>query len=168
MPNDPVLEISSSTTITILSEPQLNTDIQICEGSTWTINAQFPDGSLNWYSDLTSTDALFTGNTFTTPVLTQNTTFYYDYGCQSRNAIEIKVIPIPTIISTNNPITICAGKTISLEAITSSGNVNWYTSPTSNSILASGNSIVIPDVSKNSTYYAEAVDSGCSNKNRIL
>ena len=167
MPNDPVLEISSSTTITILSEPQLNTDIQICEGDTWTINAQFPDGSLNWYSDLTSTDVLFTGNTFTTTVLTQNTTFYYDYGCQSRNAIEIKVIPIPTIISTNNPITICAGKTISLEAITSSGNVNWYTSPTSNSILASGNSIVIPDVSKNSTYYAEAVDSGCSNKNRI-
>lgn len=167
MPNDPILEISSSTTITILTEPLVPSDSQICSGTTLTINAQFSDGVINWYSDLTSTDILYTGNTFTTPVLTQNTTFYFDYGCQTRKTIDIKVITTPSIISTTTPITICSGDGITLEAIPSSGTVNWYTSPTSNSIVASGNSTTIPNITKSSTYYAEAVDIGCSDSKRI-
>ena len=167
MPGDPILQISASTTISILSEPILTSSIQTCTNTALTIDAEFPDGTLNWYSDFTSTDILFTGNTLTTPVLTKNTTLYYDYGCQERKAIDIQVIETPTIISTNNPINTCAGNSITLEATPSSGTVNWYTSINTQNIEATGKSITIPDATKNSIYYAEAIDNNCINKIRV-
>lgn len=167
MPDDPILQISASTTITILSEPILSSNRHTCNNTAITINAEFPDGILNWYSVPTGGDILFTGTTFTSPNLIENTSFYYDYGCQGRKSIAIQVIQTPTIISTNNPINTCAGTSITLEATPSSGTINWYTTINAQNIEATGKSITIPDAAKNSTYYAEAIESNCSNKIRI-
>lgn len=167
MPNDPVLEISSSTTITILSEPDLSSNRQICSNTTLTITADFQEGTLNWYSEPTLGSVLFTGNTFITPNLTQNTTYYYDYGCNERKKVDITVIQIPTIVSTNSPLGTCSGNSITLEAIPSSGTVNWYTSLTSTTVLVNNNNLTIPNITKSSTYYAEAIETNCSNQVRV-
>lgn len=167
MPDDPILEISSNTTLTILTSPTLADKESICSQETLTIKANYTEGILVWYTTLTGGSSIFTGNTFTTPALTQNTTYYYDYGCTERGSFTVEITPIPNIISTNNPINICSGNSITLQANPSSGNANWYTSLTGTTIEATGTSITIPNVTKNSIYYAEAIDRNCSDKIRI-
>lgn len=166
MPNDPIIEISSSTVITIIAEPILSSDRIICTNTAMTILAKFPDGDLNWYKDPTSENIVFTGNTFTTPKLTQNTIYYYDYGCNDRKAFDITVINVPIVISTNNPITTCEGNSFILKATPSAGTINWYSSLTSTSVLAKDDNLTIPNATKSSVYYAEANDENCISQNR--
>ena len=166
MPDEPILEISSSTTLTIITAPTIAANEIVCSQETLTIITNYTDGILVWYTLPTGGTSIFTGNTFTTPALIQNTTYYYDYGCLERNSITVEVIPIPTIISTNNPINVCVGSTITLEATPSAGSTNWYTSVTGTTIEATGTSITIPNVT-NTTFYAEANDRGCTSKIRI-
>lgn len=167
MPGDPALQISASTTITIVSEPRLTSNVRTCTNTAATIEAEFSDGTLNWYPDLTSTNILFSGNSFTTPALTQNTTFYYDFGCQVRKPVDIEVIQIPTIISTNSPVNSCAGNTITLEATPSSGTINWYTDMSTQNIEATGKTLTVANANKSTIYYAEAIDKNCTSKMRI-
>ncbi|PWA06767.1 T9SS type B sorting domain-containing protein [Flavobacterium psychrotolerans] len=166
MPDDPVLQISASTSITISSISASVGELQ-CSQKTLTISIDFPDATLNWFTVPTGGSPIATTNTFTTPILTQNTTFYYDYGCPVRKLFVVEVIPLPNINSTNNPISICGNNDVALEAISSAGNVNWYTSLTSTNIEATGTNLIIQNITKSITYYAEAVDRGCSNNIRI-
>lgn len=168
MPGDPILQISASTSMTIHSSPINNpTSGMQCIQKTLTIPINFPDGTLEWYDVLTGGPSISTGNTFTTPILTKDITYYYDYGCAQRKSFAVEVIPLPTIISTNNPLFSCATNEIKLEATTTAGNVNWYTSLTNSKIEFTGENVVIPNIQQSSTYYAEATDRGCSNGQRL-
>ncbi len=51
------------------------TGVTVCNPSTATLTAT-GNGTIKWYSSQSSTNALFTGNTYTTPVLTTTTTYY--------------------------------------------------------------------------------------------
>lgn len=51
------------------------TDFQTCENSELTINLS-GSADFKWYETSTTPDAFHTGNTFTTPALTENTTYY--------------------------------------------------------------------------------------------
>jgi len=76
----------SLTLINHLSIIDLNlqtTGASACGNSSLTLNALAANGIVNWYADVSATNLLATGNSFTTPVLSSSTNYYaqstYDF-----------------------------------------------------------------------------------------
>jgi gliding motility-associated-like protein len=89
-----------------------------------------------------------------------------DYGCPNRIPIIANVNTIPNITSPITPVTRCGSGTVTLQASSDIGNVNWYSTATGGSILAPGTSFTTPNLTANSTYYAEANNNSCVSINR--
>ena len=166
-PGDPILEIATSTTITILQITG-TTPASRCDSGTVTLQATASIGSINWYDALSGGTLLATANTYTTPFLTATTTYYVDTGCAtSRTAVTATLHTTPTITTTNSPVYRCGPGSIRLEATASTGNINWYSTLNESTVIGTGTSLTIPNVTQNTTYYAEANNNGCSNENRV-
>ena len=167
MPEDPILEISASTTITT---PQITstTPASKCDSGTVTLQATTTAGTLNWYDAAIGGTLLATGNTYTTPLLNTTTTYYVDAGCSNnRTAVTATINTIPTVTSTNTPVSRCGAGTVTLQATTNVGNINWSSSLSGGAIIGSGTSLNITKITKNTTYYAEAINNGCTDGKRI-
>ncbi|MFV8268560.1 T9SS type B sorting domain-containing protein [Flavobacterium sp. GT2N3] len=170
MPGELPLLISTSTTIRI---PKItNTSpLERCDSGSVMLKATASDGTVNWFDTATGGNLLATGNSYSTPNLSTTTTYYVDAGanCSApRTAITATINTIPTITATNSPVSTCGAGTVTLEATASTGNVNWYSSLTDSTIIGNGTSLTVPNVTQNTTYYAEAINNGCTNGNRIL
>ncbi len=103
--------------VTVNSLPQITGQgTSVCPGSSATITASSTDqnATINWYPNSAGGNILFTGLTFTTPVINSNTTYYAEAvdnntGCISTNRSPVQVIllqplaaPVVTIGSTTN------------------------------------------------------------------
>ena len=90
-------------TITVPPVQPTAPGIQICSGSTATITASGSTGTYEWYDSAAGGNLLSASNTFTTPLLSANTTYYVQAvlnGCTSaRAAVIVTVAPIPSITS---------------------------------------------------------------------
>jgi gliding motility-associated-like protein len=165
MPGDPILEIAASTTITI---PKISTTVpgSICGTGSITLQATATGGTVNWYDAAIGGTLLKTGNSYTTPILTTSNTYYLDAGCpSSRTPITATVYTIPNIIATNTPIYNCGNGSVILQATADIGTVNWYSLPIGGTIEATGTSFT-PNVTQSTSYYAEAINNGCTNGTR--
>ncbi len=86
----------------------------ICAGSTTTLTAFHISGGLTWHASANDAVVLESGEAFTTPVLTANTTYYLQHnitalpGCSSdRLAIPVTVKALPTVnVSGTNTLTV--------------------------------------------------------------
>lgn len=169
MPGDPVLQISTTSTITI---PQITNFINNsrCGSGSLTLQASSNNGTVNWYSNPTGGTPIFSGSSFNTPFLNTTTTYYVDAfpsTCSSGNRTPVIAIirEIPTI-SFTTPNAICQNTNTTILATTSVGSINWYDSATSTTILASGTSFITPILLANTTFYFEAINGGCTS-NRV-
>lgn len=91
------IETSASTTITI---PRMisATASSRCGNGILTLTASAIDGIINWYDSPNTTTPIATGNSFTTPVLSNTTTYYADAGCISeRKPIIATILPLPVV-----------------------------------------------------------------------
>lgn len=91
------IETSASTTITI---PRMtgSTASSRCGTGTLILEASAIDGTVNWYDSPNGTIPIATGNSFTTPVLSNTTTYYADAGCVSeRKPISATIHPLPVV-----------------------------------------------------------------------
>ncbi len=170
MPGDPVLQISTSTSLTI---PQIITTsvMPLCGENTTTLTATANAGVVKWYNVPTGGVALAIGNSFTTPVLNQSTTYYVDAfesGCSNglRTPITVPFISIP-LVTTLPIVSICGENTVTLTATTTGGIVTWYSNPNGVSPLATGNSFTTPVLSQSTTFYVAAEINGCFSTSRI-
>ena len=162
-PSDSPLNIVETTSIFI---PQIVSSVNatICESGTATISATANEGQILWFDEAVAGDLVETGNTFTTPSLT-NTTIYYVAasvnGCTTlpRTAVTVTVKPRPSIVSTTDDI-VCSG-TATLTATASQGEVFWYDSLVSTTPIFVGNSYVTLDLTSSTTYYVSANINGC-------
>ena len=162
-PSDPPLNIVATTSIFI---PQIVSSVNatICESGTATISATANEGEILWFETPTDENEVETGNSFTTPSLT-NTTIYYVAasvnGCTTlpRTAVTVTVKPRPSIVSTTDDI-VCSG-TATLTATASQGEVFWYDSLVSTTPIFVGNSYVTLDLTSSTTYYVSANINGC-------
>ena len=141
-----------------------------CESGAVTLSAMASTGTINWFTTATGGTAIATGNSFTTPVLTNSTTYYVDATANNcttltRTAITATIDRVPTVVSTN-PSSSCGPGTTTITAISSMGTINWYAAPASGTILATGNSFTTPFLTQNTTYYAEAVNNSCISSRR--
>ncbi|TKC04262.1 Ig-like domain-containing protein [Pedobacter frigoris] len=151
----------------------------VCSGSSTPISISnpIPGTTYNWYADQTSVTPIFSGTTYTTPVLTANTTYYVEAAngtCTSatRTAVAVTVNTLPVLPQVQaSATTINAGQTVILTASSTDPNVtfNWYTSPTSTIPVYSGSTYVTPPLTTTTTYYlsASSTVTGCSSASRV-
>lgn len=164
MPGDPVLQVSTTSTITI---PQITgtTNATRCGTGSVILQATANIGTVNWYTTATGGIPVFSGNSFTTPVLSASTNYYVDalaLGCTAGNRImvtaTINALPVTQFIT---PTTICQNTSTTLNASTNAGIINWYDSATSTTPLATGTTFTTPNLSATTLYYFEALNNNC-------
>ncbi|MBB2149771.1 Ig-like domain-containing protein [Pedobacter gandavensis] len=145
-----------------------------CSGTTATLSAtnSLPGITYNWYA-ATGNTPIFTGNSFTTPALTANTTYYVEAvsgtAVSNRISVIVTVRPTPALaVVTGNQI-ISAGQTATLVATADAGNtISWFSTPTGGSALSTGASFTTPTLTADATYYIETQNtSGCVSATRV-
>lgn len=171
MPGEVPLQIASSTKITIPQITSLLTPSPVCDAGNFTLNAAATDGAtISWYDSPTGGTLLGTGNSYTTPsLITVTTTYYADAGCEINRKSVVATVNqtpnIPTAVSSN--VSRCGSGSVTLQASSNIGLINWYADSTGGTSIFTGNSFQTPAISTNTTYYAEASNNGCINTNRI-
>jgi len=171
MPGDPILQISASTSITI---PRIKstTPNSICGFGSLSLQATATDGIVSWFTSSTGGTAVATGNSFSTPVISTTTSYFVDAAngtCSAvpRTEIIATVNTIPIITETNSPVSRCSSGSLTLQASSNVGIINWYATASTTNIEATGTSFTIPNIAVSTTYYAEAFNNGCSNGIRV-
>ena len=101
MPGDPILELSKSTKITMLSIIN-TTNNSTCGSGSIILEASANAGDVLWFDSETSSTSIFKGNSFPTPVLNSTTTYYVlasINGCTTvlRKPVTATVNPLPDI-----------------------------------------------------------------------
>jgi len=136
-----------------------------CGDGSVTLQATASIGTINWYNAPTGGTLVATGGTFTTPVLGTTTIYYVEVvngGCNSaRTAVNATVFAVATITSTT-PASRCDAGSLTLNATSNVGTLNWYANASGGTSLASGTSFTTPSISVSTTYYVEATNGSCT------
>jgi photosystem II stability/assembly factor-like uncharacterized protein len=139
----------------------------ICSGTSTLLTAK-GEGVLGWYSASSGGSYLGAGESFTTPTLNANTTYYVqDSTCSAsaRLAISVTVTQPPTVTVT--PASRCGNGIVTLGATPSNGIINWYAASSGGASIATGNSYTTPSLSSSTTYYVDATtNEGCTSTSR--
>mgnify|MGYP003648138095 CR=1 FL=1 len=169
MAGDPVLQISASTRITI-PRIESTTSGTICGSGSVTLQATPSNGIVYWYTTKTGGSSIFTGNTYSTPIINTTTPYYVDTtngSCPEATRTEIiaTISTLPTITSTS-PSSVCNSGTVSLGAVASAGTINWYNVSAGGTLLGTGATFTTPSISTTTTYYVDAVANSCTSTTR--
>jgi gliding motility-associated-like protein len=165
-PGDPILKISTSTTISI-AEITSTTPSSKCGEGILTISAEASLGTVLWFDTATGGTPIYNGNSFTTPTISTPTIYYAvasaDGICETgeRKPVIATIYAIPTITSVKNS-TKCEGGSGTLSAIATSGNINWHNDDQGGSPIATGTSFTTPNLSSTTSYYVDATENGCT------
>lgn len=133
-----------------------------CDSGSVALFASANAGVLQWYDAAVGGTLLGTGTTFTTPSISNTTTYYVASVNNSCASVRVPVVAtvnaVPTVVSTADASS-CAGALTALTATPSEGVIYWYNSASGGSAFATGNSL--PVSGSSATYYAEASSNGC-------
>jgi gliding motility-associated-like protein len=169
MPNDPILQISTSTIINIPIITSTSSPSS-CDPQSFVLEAIASDGIVNWYENATGGTPIATGTTFTTPLLNSTTTYFvdaYPIGCNHTRTAVTATINTRPIVSINPFSSICEGDSIILTASTTSGIIEWFTEETGGQAFHTGTSYTTPTLTETTTYYLEGNNNGCLSTNRL-
>jgi gliding motility-associated-like protein len=169
MPGELTLEIAASTKITIpIATPAANPDA-VCDSGSFTFNATATAGStISWYDAAVGGNLLATGSSYTTATLNSTTTYYVDAGCESNRKSVVATVNITpsTPVAVSSTVYNCGPGSVTLEANSNIGTINWFTSSTGGTSIHTGNSFTTPTISANIIYYAQASNGTCINTDR--
>lgn len=158
-----VVNVYNACNSPVSTTPSANQNI--CTGSSTTLSAS--GANISWYTTTSGGSPIAITNSFTTGVLTANTTYYAESaGCAVRTAVPVTVSQSTPAAPTNTSqaayLTRCSGAT-SILTVSSSDSVRWYNVPTGGTALGTGNTFVtpphanpFPNLTSSVTYYAEA------------
>lgn len=170
MPGEMLPTISATTNIRMVQITSSSAAVPACgAGNTVHLNAAASNsGPVYWYTNVTGGSPIYTdaaGTGFTTPVLTQTTTYYasaYDASCTTapRTAVTATVNIIPTVTVTNATVNACGGNSPVLQATASEGSVQWFTTANGGTPIGTGSPFNAPPVTGTTIFYAGAITSG--------
>lgn len=171
MPGDPVLNIAASTTISINNITGHTDSAAVCGSGSVTLQAQSNNGTVYWYTTQNGGSPVATGTSYTTPVLSAPATYYasaYDATCATapRVAVRANITEKPVVSVASSVVTVCEGEDVTLQAGTTVGTVQWFDSPTSTTVVATGNTRHIGTVTMAATFYVGADNNGCASATR--
>jgi gliding motility-associated-like protein len=154
--------VQQSVIVTATTTPVAPTapGVTACGGSQATLTATAPGGTYQWYSAATGGTFLATGATFTTPVITAQTSYYVETtvnGCTSpRTQVVVSLPTKPVAVG----VSICSGNVATLTA-TGGQNFTWYDG--SGTVVGSGATFTTPVLTGNIIFYVSSVtSSGCT------
>ena len=137
--------------------------VTICSGSTAVLTPTGPGGTYNWYSAPVGGSLLATGPSFTTPVLSNSTTYYVQdiSGCGSAlTPITVNVNATPAAPSVAGQV-ICPGSTATLTATAPGGTYQWFDAAVGGNLLFTGGTFITPVININTTFYVQTTIGGC-------
>ncbi|WP_316634643.1 gliding motility-associated C-terminal domain-containing protein [uncultured Flavobacterium sp.] len=150
----------------------------VCAGSATTLTATPAAGTtLEWYSSAASTVPLATGNTYTTPVLNANTTYYIGIsraaGCEGN-------VRVPVVLNVSNPVApavnnagtvICSTGATQQTTLTLLNPIpgttySWYSVPSGGAALTTGTTYSPTVPLGTTTFYVEGAIGSCKSPTR--
>ena len=111
---------------------------------------------VRWYTVATGGSSIFTGTNYSTPVLSQTTTYYVEagVGCISNRIPVTATINAITANPTTNDVTLCGSGIITFQA-NSASTINWYDAP-NGTLLFTGSAFTTPALTTSTSYYLQA------------
>ncbi len=169
MPGDPVLQISTTTSMYVPSISD-TTGATVCGSGSALLKAETNDGSIGWFASPTGGVRLGSGPQFTTPVVSATTQFYADPfngNCPgaTRTPVTLTVLQVPQV-TVLDPGRSC-GDPVQLEASSNVGFIRWYDAPTGGALVGNGPYFMTPALTQTTTYYLEADNDGCISPTRV-
>ncbi|MFB9064265.1 immunoglobulin domain-containing protein, partial [Flavobacterium branchiarum] len=162
----------TATNFVINAKPTITSTTQgsRCDAGTVILKATASAGTINWYDSDTGVTLSGTGPEFTTPSLTVNKNYYVEVtnnGCTSaRTLVKATVNTTPTITSTRQG-AVCGPGEVVLTATASTGaEIQWFADSTGDTLLATGPTFTIEDLSVTTTYYVGARLGDCTSSSR--
>ncbi|MES2588388.1 MAG: T9SS type A sorting domain-containing protein [Bacteroidota bacterium] len=159
--------VTISTTSSTNTTPSEN--LSVCSGNTTILTGVGTNSPVSWFEEATSTSPLFTGNSFTTSSLENNTTFYLGHNhasCISERipvAVSVTSTPaVPTINTSLSQQNVCVGNGAQI-TMNNTGTLSWFTTETGGSSISSANPLVIGTIGTPTTltYYAQVNNGAC-------
>jgi len=140
--------------------------VTICYGTSASLaEAAPPSGTYQWYDAAAGGNLLATGLAYTTPALTNSTTYYIQTnngGCVSaRTTITVTVSPQLAAPTASGSL-ICMGSAATLTATAPGGTYTWYNAAVGGNLLATGASYTTPALNTATTYYVQTTTAGCT------
>jgi hypothetical protein len=139
--------------------------VTICSGTGTSLTATAPGGIYQWFDAASAGNFLATNQTYTTPVLNSNTTYYVQATINSctgpRAAVTVTTTSIPAA-PTAAGATICSGNTASLTASAPGGTYQWYDAASNGNLLATNPTYTTPVLNSSTAYYVQSTISGCT------
>lgn len=120
--------ITATVNITPNTPIAAQTSYSNCGPGTVTIRATSNIGDMNWFTSPTGGTSIFSGNSYTTPTLSANTTYYAEAsnnGCINPNRTPINIIIYTPPVVTNENVTLCQFQDVTLDAGISGMNYLW-------------------------------------------
>jgi gliding motility-associated-like protein len=149
-------------TATVNAPPQAPTVApqSVCAGSSANLHADAASGVFNWYTVPSGGTSLISSPDYTTPPLTQTTTYYVQTSlndCESpRTMVVVTVNQLPAAPAPQT-LSICYGSGTTLSASAApSGNYQWYDA--GGNLLSSNNTYTTPVLTASTTYYVAAIN----------
>lgn len=137
-------------------------NMQVCYNNTTTLSTSVNCG-IFWYNVPSGGTPIYSGSTFTTNNITSNITYYIEEttcGSSTRTAVQLTVVPNPTISCNITPSVICSGQSVTL-------TMNGANTYSLNNIQLPLNTVVITP-SLTTTYTVSGSNSNnCSNSTII-
>ncbi|GAA3613228.1 T9SS type B sorting domain-containing protein [Flavivirga amylovorans] len=141
----------------------VNGDV-VCESGSGVLSATAASGDVNWYDSATAMTPLFTGNRFTTPVLSNTTTYFVEAeisglaGCKSTSRTPVILTVQKTLPPTATRLqTFCDIEEAAISDLVATGNtIKWYTANTGGTPLDANERLT-----NNTTYYASQTVNSC-------
>ncbi|MBV9989349.1 MAG: gliding motility-associated C-terminal domain-containing protein, partial [Chitinophagaceae bacterium] len=129
------------------------------------LTASAPGGNYEWYDAGSGGNLLASGSGYTTPVLNTGSSYFVQTtvsGCvSSRTQVQVNVTPLPAAPVVTGS-TICAGNASLLSVSAPASVYQWYNAPAGGSMLNTGPSYATPVLNTTTSYYVQAVASGCA------
>ena len=137
------------------------TDVTICPNSSATLTANGSTGIYQWYNAPAGGNLLFTGASFTSPLLTTNTTYYVETTvsqCASlRTPVNVNIITTVNV----SDVSICQGSAATLTA-SGASSYQWYDAPSGGNLVSSTSTYTTPVLNSTKTYYVVGTGHGCA------
>lgn len=155
------------------------TAITICRGTNTTLTVSNPvaGATYRWYNTANNS-LVFTGTSFTTPVLNANTNYLLEATLQggAKDTVQTYVITVtdPPVVPVlvNSAVVSCAGGPVQLQVQNPQAGVtyNWYDAPTGGNLVGTGVTLTVtPPAGQDSVkYYAGAVAGSCTSTSRAV
>jgi hypothetical protein len=149
----------------LVAEPLAETTSAICKNTPVTLNIlNVVNETVNWYTSSSSVVPVYSGSSFATGALAQDSTFYVQFeenGCVGlRIPVTVDVVesaPAPSLVSADS---VCKGSTAKI-MVNSPAQVNWYASATAVNVLSNDAEFTTGIITSDTIFYAASVYGSC-------